>query len=247
MVDPDQTRAQSISELMRCFCASVVWLRCDALEGLRLAALECRPTSVAVVLDGGRQTLPAIKLAVEQCMCKGMTAPKRVIAMAAPSAIAEAQSVLGIPVLALPPLHSQLQRVLTPVDDGDNDLLILRGRLLPENSLPFDEDSLLAELTTVAVLAVDDNPINLTLISTMLRKLGIASDRVDNGDEAVAMCSAKQYRGVLLDCNMPAKDGCSSAFFHFLLDFLYRDVAQGFYIQWVYTVLRGKHILSPTG
>jgi len=57
------------------------------------------------------------------------------------------------------------------------------------------------------ILAVDDNPANLKLISVLLSDLGINVTPCDNGLEAVALASAHRYDLILMDIQMPGTDG----------------------------------------
>ena len=57
------------------------------------------------------------------------------------------------------------------------------------------------------ILAVDDNPVNLQVVSHMLGKLGAQVDLAENGRVAVHMFLAKPYALILMDCQMPELDG----------------------------------------
>ena len=57
------------------------------------------------------------------------------------------------------------------------------------------------------ILAVDDNPVNLQVVSHMLERLGAEVDLAENGRVAVHMFLAKPYAAILMDCQMPELDG----------------------------------------
>ena len=57
------------------------------------------------------------------------------------------------------------------------------------------------------ILAVDDNPVNLQVVSHMLARLGAKVDLAENGRVAVHMFLAKPYDMILMDCQMPELDG----------------------------------------
>ena len=57
------------------------------------------------------------------------------------------------------------------------------------------------------VLVVDDNPVNLAVACAYLEGLGVAVDAVGGGDEALSRSAAVRYDAILMDCNMPEKDG----------------------------------------
>ncbi|QYF92162.1 response regulator [Massilia sp. PAMC28688] len=66
------------------------------------------------------------------------------------------------------------------------------------------DDHVLAGCT---ILAVDDNPVNLQVVSHMLERLGAQVDVAENGRIAVHMFLARQYSLILMDCQMPELDG----------------------------------------
>lgn len=57
------------------------------------------------------------------------------------------------------------------------------------------------------VLVVEDNPVNQSVASGMLRKLGLEWQVVDNGAMAVARVREEDFDLVLMDCQMPVMDG----------------------------------------
>ncbi|MCR4787134.1 MAG: response regulator [Lachnospiraceae bacterium] len=58
-----------------------------------------------------------------------------------------------------------------------------------------------------AILAVDDNGINLKIVKSFLKRTGIVPDICDNGRRAVDLCKEKKYDILLLDHMMPEPDG----------------------------------------
>ncbi len=57
------------------------------------------------------------------------------------------------------------------------------------------------------VLVVDDNPINLRVATSLVRKAGFEADGVSTGGEALSAAGAVNYVAVLMDCHMPEMDG----------------------------------------
>lgn len=58
-----------------------------------------------------------------------------------------------------------------------------------------------------AVLLVEDNPVNQTVIEAMLRSLGYQVSLVGDGQQAVQNCSQHDYAAILMDCRLPLMDG----------------------------------------
>ena len=101
--------------------------------------------------------------------------------------------------ISKPVLRSQLktyfqQREQRQSEEGEN----ARG-VKPIAALPNTKD--------VTILVVEDNPVNRMVATQMLRRLGIRSQAVTNGTEAVAATATDEFALVLMDCQMPEMDG----------------------------------------
>ncbi|MBK7926899.1 MAG: response regulator [Bryobacterales bacterium] len=62
------------------------------------------------------------------------------------------------------------------------------------------------------VLLVEDNPINRTVASHMLARLGLSPDICTNGHEAVERATAQTYDLILMDVQMPEMDGIEATY-----------------------------------
>lgn len=60
---------------------------------------------------------------------------------------------------------------------------------------------------SVRVLVVDDNPVNLMLMSALLASRGLPSSLAADGAEAVALASERRFDLILMDLQMPVLDG----------------------------------------
>jgi signal transduction histidine kinase/CheY-like chemotaxis protein len=66
------------------------------------------------------------------------------------------------------------------------------------------------ETQPLMVLVVDDNPINRTLASRLLAKMGLQVDLAEDGQEAVARVQEAAYELIFMDMQMPVMDGMAS-------------------------------------
>ncbi len=67
----------------------------------------------------------------------------------------------------------------------------------------------LAERVSVKkrVLVVEDNPVNQKVALRLVERLGFEVKIADNGEVALAMLASERFDAVLMDCQMPVKDG----------------------------------------
>lgn len=61
--------------------------------------------------------------------------------------------------------------------------------------------------TGTAILAVDDNPVGLTVIRRALERQGVQADTVLDGESALRAVKNKRYDLILMDLQMPVMDG----------------------------------------
>ena len=66
---------------------------------------------------------------------------------------------------------------------------------------------LVEDLPPLEILIVDDNKLNIVILSQLLKKLGLRAESAQNGIEAVSKCSEKAYDLIFMDVHMPEMDG----------------------------------------
>lgn len=79
------------------------------------------------------------------------------------------------------------------------------AEVVPEQPSAHGDDHVSS--TKLRILMAEDNPINVRVARTMLRKLGQECEVVENGQEAVDAVNAKEFDVVLMDMHMPIMGG----------------------------------------
>lgn len=73
----------------------------------------------------------------------------------------------------------------------------------PQTTLITEDDSLSGK----HILLVEDNEVNVMLVSRLLKRWGVTYDVAENGQMAVEQSTEKDYDLVLMDLHMPVMDG----------------------------------------
>jgi CheY-like chemotaxis protein len=94
----------------------------------------------------------------------------------------------------------------------DNLLRLLAGAAIPaEKAVPEPSakkaPAMAAFSSDHRVLLVEDNRVNRMVALGLMKKMGLAADEAQNGQEAVEAVSRKRYDLVLMDVQMPVMDG----------------------------------------
>ena len=71
----------------------------------------------------------------------------------------------------------------------------------------LEEDASTISSDDHTVLAVDDNPINLMVLTQILTNNGLKVEEASDGIEALEMAKLKKYKVIFMDCQMPKMDG----------------------------------------
>lgn len=103
--------------------------------------------------------------------------------------------------------------VQSEVGKGSQFIVELTQRMVNETPISQNQkDELSSSIsnnlsTTKKFLAVDDNKVNLKVISRLLDKYSVSHDVAQSGEEAINMCKENSYDIILLDQMMPVMDG----------------------------------------
>lgn len=60
------------------------------------------------------------------------------------------------------------------------------------------------------VLVAEDNPVNIKLMEAMLNRLGVDTEMVENGTDAVEIACQNRFDVIFMDINMPGMDGATA-------------------------------------
>ena len=86
--------------------------------------------------------------------------------------------------------------------------LTLRDAAAPEASpQPARDPAPETIARSLAILAVDDHPVNRRILQTVLTRIGHTVDLAEDGAEAVASAGVRAYDVILMDIQMPVMDG----------------------------------------
>jgi len=117
-----------------------------------------------------------------------------------------------------------IQRQIEPALEGTHSTIISRpifcnrlhqivceqlGIIIPDTDIETSSSSIISgdDIVDIRILAVDDNPANLRLVSELLKDLNVVVVAVDNGADALKLCATEHFDLVLMDIQMPGMDG----------------------------------------
>ena len=154
---------------------------------------SCR---LVIVIESGQLNLAELaRISATLPDAEDATSCMYVYAVAAGSAAAGAQVPPGWVLHTMPFLPSELWDFTRRADpDGDDVHEHSRPTPLPASHRP-------------RVLVVDDDEVNRVIASGLLQMIGYEALSAGSGDEAIAICQQVAPDAVLMDINMPGRDG----------------------------------------
>jgi Signal transduction histidine kinase len=128
----------------------------------------------------------------------------------------------SIPVIVL--ASPSIQRLIEPAITGTHSVILQRpilcnrlhqtvceqlGIIIPdtEQEIAPPQGVVTEPHKQTRILAVDDNPANLRLVSELLKDIDVDVTSVDNGADAVKLCDSTSFDLILMDIQMPGMDG----------------------------------------
>lgn len=126
----------------------------------------------------------------------------------------------SIPVVIL--ASPSLERLITPEMTGTHATIMQRpifcnrlhqvvceqlGIIIPRSDRDSPEALVESLQEDIRVLAVDDNPANLRLVSELLKEMHVKVVTVDNGADAIRLSQTSHFDLILMDIQMPGMDG----------------------------------------
>jgi signal transduction histidine kinase/DNA-binding response OmpR family regulator/HPt (histidine-containing phosphotransfer) domain-containing protein len=170
-----------------------------ALEMLRAAADSGRPYQV-VILDMMMPDMDGLELARRIKADKALAAARLILLTS-----------IGLRGDAALARRAQIDAYLSkPVRQSElfNCLATVLGRA-PQDTELVTRHTLSEARPRLAgrVLLAEDNPVNQEVVLSMLDGVGCAVDVAADGEEALAMLAKQSYDLILMDCQMPRRDG----------------------------------------
>lgn len=104
-------------------------------------------------------------------------------------------------------LHESVLKVTSEPGVGSTFAFKIDFLNAPLNDEHTTPEGRLLDLSGKNILAVDDNTINLNMITKLLQGMGASVDQAFNGAQAVEMVQTGQYDLVMMDIQMPEMDG----------------------------------------
>lgn len=128
----------------------------------------------------------------------------------------------SIPVIVL--ASPAVQRLIEPSLAGTHCAIIQRpvlcnrlhqsvceqlGIIIPdtESDLPAKTSKAISNSKQINILAVDDNPANLRLVSELLKGIDVNVVTADGGEKALKLCLESAFDLIIMDIQMPGMDG----------------------------------------
>ncbi|KAG6054231.1 hypothetical protein E4U17_003972 [Claviceps sp. LM77 group G4] len=224
------TAAMTKEDVLICTAAHLDWIRGECREILALMPVvvlcvnvaatrtvesRCKDCSPETVLEYSSQPVGPRKLARALASCVERWHQK-----ASPGASIELPQSRELS-RELLPIDAMVAGDLPPGKEPPNDKTLLDSgscadALSPLNSIASSQKAVNVTSTKSPspptqdrFLVVDDNPINLKILSSCLQKMGHLHDAVCNGKEAVHAFrrGAGAYKGIFMDLSMPVMSG----------------------------------------
>jgi CheY-like chemotaxis protein len=177
----------------------------EGLHRLRVAASSSKPFSCAIV--DSALTPEDHLLVIRRIRTSPETARLPIILLTSisrPLAVGEVSALGHVSCVNKPVLPLELRFNLLESVRDDIDYEPIGTDAADEDADGAGED---ADVGDVRILIAEDNPVSRGLLQTMLQSEGFKADVVEDGPAVLEALQAQDYDLLLLDCQMPGKDG----------------------------------------
>ncbi len=170
-----------------------------ALAALRTASDQARPVAVTLI-DRSMPEMDGLQL--RDAILADPALATRIVLLTGLGQDAELAAEAGVGAIASKPVHpEQLQECLRTA-------LGLQERVSRDHADPaVPEPRSDGEPVRDRLLLAEDNPINQKVALAMLAGAGFVVDSVHNGVAAVEAVASRNYKAILMDCQMPEMNG----------------------------------------
>ncbi|MEJ2692888.1 MAG: ATP-binding protein [Candidatus Thiodiazotropha sp.] len=167
--------------------------------------VECSPTADLLVIGFGHEEIRSGFAESEICRLRAICWLPFIILMSATekTIIDQYQSLSGDWYLSKPVTTQVLKGVLSEIFSSRSQTFT---HIAPNVTDRFD-----ALLSEKEILVVDDNEINLKLISTLMRNQGANVTEAGDGQEAVNISAKQDFDLIIMDIHMPGMKGTTAA------------------------------------
>ncbi|GAA5931685.1 uncharacterized protein JCM15063_001537 [Sporobolomyces koalae] len=204
VVDSNETSREVLKQLLRSFGVQVV-APSDTSKAYETAlqAIEDKQPHDILIVDAFLPSFGAHTL-IRRLRARGVSAPTIALARMG-SPIYEEMRQLDCNFLIKPVKRNRLHHTLRTIFPAGESPRIASPR---PASPAFPTN--LATRFPLSILCAEDNPINVKVITHLLKRLGYTCDVAEDGQVALDKVQKKRYDLVLMDVNMPNMDGITS-------------------------------------
>ena len=168
--------------------------------------VSCDPSADLLIIGFGHSDIQSGYAEEEICRLRSLCLLPFIILMSATekTIIDQYQALSGDWYISKPLTSHVLRELLVEIFSS-------RSSTSSNKPKPFIIDSVKTSLHGKEILVVDDNEINLKLISTLMRERGAQVTEACNGQEALSLAENNNYDLIIMDIHMPGMKGTEAS------------------------------------